>query len=186
MVKEIINKIYSIIDIETTGGKFNFEKITEIAIFKIDTKGNVTKFHQLINPKKKIQPFVEKLTGINNKMLIDKPIFREVANEINRFTKDSIFVAHNVNFDYRVLKKEFNNIGIEFKRNLICTIEISKFIFPNEKSYSLGKLVSSLGIDIKNRHRADGDAEATLQLFKLLKSKLKNNGLNKFVKKNNE
>ena len=155
MVKEIINKIYSIIDIETTGGKFNFEKITEIAIFKIDTKGNVTKFHQLINPKKKIQPFVEKLTGINNKMLIDKPIFREVANEINRFTKDSIFVAHNVNFDYRVLKKEFNNIGIEFKRNLrfncdkiITKLPIKKILtlWYFEKYFDLGSITKLAAI----------------------------------------
>ena len=170
---EINKNIYSIIDIETTGGKFNEERITEIAIFKIDDKGNTIKYHKLINPQKKIQPFVKKLTGISNEMLINKPIFSDLAVEIDEFTKDSIFVAHNANFDYRVLKKEFDRINKKFKRKTLCTIELSKKVFPDKKSYSLGKLVSSLGIDMKNRHRADGDAEATLHLFKKISKYLK-------------
>ena len=170
---EITKIIYSIIDIETTGGKFNEERITEIAIFKIDDKGNNFKYHKLINPQKKIQPFVKKLTGISNEMLIDKPIFSDLAVEIDEFTKGSIFVAHNASFDYRVLKKEFDRINKKFKRKTLCTIELSKKVFPDKKSYSLGKLVSSLGIDIKNRHRADGDAEATLHLFKKISKYLK-------------
>ncbi len=170
---EITRIIYSIIDIETTGGKFNEERITEIAIFKIDDKGNTIKYHKLINPQKKIQPFVKKLTGISNEMLIDKPIFSDLAVEIDEFTKGSIFVAHNASFDYRVLKKEFDRINKKFKRKTLCTIELSKKVFPDKKSYSLGKLVSSLGIDIKNRHRADGDAEATLHLFKKISKYLK-------------
>ena len=170
---EITRIIYSIIDIETTGGKFNEERITEIAIFKIDDKGNTIKYHKLINPQKKIQPFVKKLTGISNEMLIDKPIFSDLAVEIDEFTKGSIFVAHNASFDYRVLKKEFDRINKKFKRKTLCTIELSKKVFPDKKSYSLGKLVSSLGIDMKNRHRADGDAEATLHLFKKISKYLK-------------
>ena len=170
---EITKIIYSIIDIETTGGKFNEERITEIAIFKIDDKGNTIKYHKLINPQKKIQPFVKKLTGISNEMLIDKPIFSDLAVEIDEFTKGSIFVAHNASFDYRVLKKEFDRINKKFKRKTLCTIELSKKVFPDKKSYSLGKLVSSLGIDMKNRHRADGDAEATLHLFKKISKYLK-------------
>ena len=170
---EITKIIYSIIDIETTGGKFNEERITEIAIFKINDKGNTIKYHKLINPQKKIQPFVKKLTGISNEMLIDKPIFSDLAVEIDEFTKGSIFVAHNASFDYRVLKKEFDRINKKFRRKTLCTIELSKKVFPDKKSYSLGKLVSSLGIDIKNRHRADGDAEATLHLFKKISKYLK-------------
>jgi len=179
---EITKIIYSIIDIETTGGKFNEERITEIAIFKIDDKGNNFKYHKLINPQKKIQPFVKKLTGISNEMLIDKPIFSDLAVEIDEFTKGSIFVAHNASFDYRVLKKEFDRINKKFKRKTLCTIELSKKVFPDKKSYSLGKLVSSLGIVIKNRHRADGDAEATLHLFKKISKKLNTMELLRFVR----
>ena len=135
---------------------------------------------------KKIQPFVEKLTGLNNDMLLDKPVFNEIAEEINRFTKGCIFVAHNVKFDFRVIRKEFLNIGQKFDRDLLCTIELSKEVFPEIESYSLGKLVSSLGIKINNRHRADGDAKATLDLFLMIKSKMKADDLNRFIKNSNE
>ena len=180
---ETTDIIYSIIDIETTGGKFNQEKITEIAIFKIKNDGNISVYHQLINPKKKIQLFVERLTGINNIMLKNKPVFEEVAVDIYDFTKNSVFVAHNVNFDFRVLRNEFSQIGKKFNRDLLCTIELSKKVFPEMKSYSLGKLVSNLGIKIKNRHRADGDAKATLDLFILIKSKISQKELDKYIKK---
>ena len=186
MGKENTEIIYTIIDIETTGGKFNEEKITEIAIFKLFKNGDVIKYHKLINPQKKIQPFVEKLTGLNNKMLENKPVFSKIASEINTFTKECIFVAHNVKFDYRVLKKEFSRIGIRFQRDLLCTIELSKVVFPEMKSYSLGKLVSNLGIEIKNRHRADGDAEATLNLFIMLTNNIERDKLDKLVSFDNE
>ena len=181
MVKEFKIK-YSIIDIETTGGKYNQEKITEIAIFRVNENDKVDIFHTLINPLKKIQPFVEKLTRLNNKMLENKPIFSDVAVEIQDFTKNSIFVAHNVNFDYRVLKKEFKSIGLEFLRKTLCTIKLSKKAFPLEKSYGLGKLTSSLGIKINNRHRAIGDAEATLKLFNTIRKKLSENDIIKYIK----
>ena len=171
MEKEF-NIRYSIIDIETTGGKFNQEKITEIAILRIDENNMVQVFHKLINPTKKIQPFVEKLTRLSNKMLKNKPIFSDVAVEIQDFTKNSIFVAHNVNFDYRVLCKEFRAIGIEYSRKTLCTIKLSRKAFPLEKSYGLGKLTSRIGIKINNRHSAIGDAEATLKLFEIIRKKL--------------
>ena len=125
MVTETTDIIYAIVDIETTGGKFNQEKITEIAIFKIKNDGNISVYHQLINPKKKIQLFVEKLTGLNNDMLKNKPVFEEIAGDIHDFTKNSVFVAHNVNFDFRVLRNEFSQIGKKFDRDLICTIAVS-------------------------------------------------------------
>ena len=183
MVTETTDIIYSIVDIETTGGKFNQEKITEIAIFKIKNDGDISVYHQLINPKKKIQLFVEKLTGLNNDMLKNKPVFEEIAGDIYDFTKNSVFVAHNVNFDFRVLRNEFSQMGRKFDRDLLCTIELSKKVFPDMKSYSLGKLVSNLGIKIKNRHRADGDAKATLDLFILLKSKISQKELDMYIKK---
>ena len=185
-MKETTDIIYTIIDIETTGGKFNEEKITEIAIFKLSRNGNISKYHKLINPEKKIQPFVEKLTGLNNKMLKNKPVFSEISQEINSFTKGCVFVAHNVKFDYRVLKKEFSRIGMKFQRDLLCTIELSKVVFPEMKSYSLGKLVSNLGIKIKNRHRADGDAEAKLNLFIMLTNNIERHKIDELISFGNE
>ena len=180
MVKEFKIR-YSIIDIETTGGKFNQEKITEIAILRISENNKVDILHKLINPLKKIQPFVERLTRLNNKMLKNKPIFSDVAIEIQDFTKNSIFVAHNVNFDYRVLRKEFKSVGIEFLRKTLCTIKLSRDAFPLEKSYGLGKLTSRIGIKINNRHRAIGDAEATLKLFNMIREKLSENDIKKHI-----
>lgn len=163
--------MYAIIDIETTGGQFNAEGITEIAIYKFDGVELVDQFISLVNPEIPIQPFVVKLTGINNAMLRTAPKFYEIAKRIIEITQDCIIVAHNASFDYRVLKMEFKRLGYDFMKQTLCTVELSKQLLPNVKTYSLGKLVRSLGIPIADRHRASGDAMATLKLFKLLLSK---------------
>ena len=160
--------MYAILDIETTGGKYNEEGITEIAIHKFDGHKVVDKFISLVNPEKEIQPFVVKLTGINNKMLRTAPKFYEVAKRIVEITKDTVLVAHNAQFDYRILRTEFRRLGFDFERKTICTVELSKQLIPGKESYSLGKLVRSLGIPVSDRHRANGDALATVDLFKLL------------------
>ncbi|WP_369048583.1 exonuclease domain-containing protein [Tenacibaculum sp. UWU-22] len=163
--------MYAVLDIETTGGKFNEEGITEIAVYKFDGIDIVDQFISLINPEREIQNFVIKLTGINNKMLENAPKFYEVAKRIVEITTDCTIVAHNANFDYRILRTEFNRLGYDFLRNSLCTVELSKKLIPNAPSYSLGKLCKTLGIPITNRHRADGDAIATVELLKLLLEK---------------
>ncbi|NRB59214.1 MAG: GIY-YIG nuclease family protein [Winogradskyella sp.] len=163
--------MYAILDIETTGGKYNEEGITEIAIYKFDGHEVVDKFISLVNPEREIQPFVVKLTGINNNMLRNAPKFYEVAKRIVEITEDCILVAHNSEFDYRILKTEFKRLGFEFKRKTLCTVELSQKLIPDMESYSLGKLARALGIPVSDRHRANGDAMATIKLFKLLLSK---------------
>lgn len=160
--------MYAILDIETTGGKFNEEGITEIAIYKFDGHTVVDQFITLVNPEKEIQPFVVQLTGINNNMLRNAPKFHEVAKRIIEITEDCIIVAHNSSFDYRILKTEYNRLAYEYKRNTLCTVELSKKLIPDLPSYSLGRLCKSIGIPMSDRHRASGDALATVQLFKLL------------------
>ncbi|WP_430967151.1 exonuclease domain-containing protein [Spongiimicrobium sp. 2-473A-2-J] len=163
--------MYAILDIETTGGKYNEEGITEIAIHKFDGHKVVDTFISLVNPEKEIQPFVANLTGINNKMLRTAPKFHEVAKRIVEITEDTVLVAHNAQFDYRILRTEFRRLGFNFERKTLCTVDLSKNLLPEADSYSLGKLVRSLGIPVSDRHRANGDALATLQLFKLLLNK---------------
>jgi len=163
--------MYAILDIETTGGKYNEEGITEIAIYKFDGHTIVDQFISLVNPERKIQPFVVNLTGINNEMLRNAPKFYEVAKRIIEITEGCIIVAHNANFDNRILKTEFNRLGYDFDKETLCTVELSKKLIPDLKSYSLGKLVRTLGIPLSGRHRAAGDAKATVTLFKLLLSK---------------
>ena len=162
--------MYAILDIETTGGKYNEEGITEIAIYKFDGHKVVDQFASLVNPERRIQPFVVNLTGINNEMLRSAPKFYEVAKRIIEITDGCVLVAHNAQFDNRILTTEFDRLGYQFKKDTLCTVELSKKLIPDMPSYSLGKLVRSLGIPISDRHRAQGDAQATLTLFKLLVS----------------
>lgn len=169
--------MYAILDIETTGGKFNEEGITEIAIYKFDGHTVVDQFISLINPEIEIQEFVVKLTGINSKMLQNAPKFYEVAKRIVEITSDCVLVAHNAAFDYRILRTEFDRLGFSFVRNTLCTVDLSKKLILEQPSYSLGKLCKNLGIPLSDRHRANGDALATVQLFKILLEKDNEKGI---------
>lgn len=159
--------MYAIVDIETTGGGGD-ARITEIAVFRHDGARIVDFFHSLINPEIYIPPFITRLTGIDNAMVKDSPTFYEVQDAVRRVTKDAWFVAHNARFDYGFIKKEFGALDEYFQRDLLCTVQLSRKIFPGLKSYSLGKLCECLEISIENRHRAHGDAEATVRLFEKL------------------
>lgn len=178
--------LYSIVDVETTGGKFNEEGITEIAIYKFDGNKIIDQFISLINPEIPIQPFVQQLTGINNKMLRNAPKFFQVAKRILEITENTVLVAHNSSFDYRMLRTEFKRLGFDFYISQLCTVRMSKKLIPNMKSYKLGNLVKSLGIPISNRHRASGDALATTELFKLLLFKDQNKEIINELIKNND
>ena len=157
--------IYTIIDVETTGRS---NQITEISIFKFDGKKVIDEFTSLVNPNALIPPYITTLTGIDNALVANAPTFAEIAEEIENITKDTIFVAHNVNFDYNVIGNEFKAINLEFRRKKLCTVRLSRELIPGLKSYSLGKLCKSLEIPLSDRHRARGDAEATVILFELL------------------
>ncbi|MFI8378146.1 exonuclease domain-containing protein [Leeuwenhoekiella sp. NPDC079379] len=163
--------MYAILDLETTGGKYNEEGVTEVAIYKFDGHQVVDQFISLVNPERPIQSFVVGLTGINNEMLRNAPKFFEVAKRIIEITQDCILVAHNAQFDYRILQLEFDRLGYDYQRKSLCTVELSQSLLPDQESYSLGKLVRNLGIPITDRHRASGDALATVKLFKLLLAK---------------
>lgn len=162
--------LYAIIDIETTGGQPAQDKITEIAVFIHDGNQIVDQYHSLINPQRPIPYFITQLTGISDEMVRDAPKFYEVAKDIVKITEGKIFVAHNVRFDYSFLKKEFSDLGYTFQRKTLCTVRLSRSLIPGLPSYSLGKLCQSINIELKQRHRAIGDAEATAELFgRLLK-----------------
>jgi DNA polymerase-3 subunit epsilon len=163
--------LYAILDIETTGGQYNEEGITEVAIYRFDGHEVTDQFISLVNPEIPIQPFVVKLTGINNAMLKSAPKFFEIAKRILEITEGCILVAHNASFDHRVLRMEFRRLGYDFQTQTLCTVELAQQLLPEQPSYSLGKLVRSLGIPIADRHRASGDAIATLKLFQLLLDK---------------
>ncbi|MFN2396010.1 MAG: exonuclease domain-containing protein [Bacteroidales bacterium] len=168
--------MYSIIDIETTGGNPYRDKITEIAIFVHDGEKVIREYNTLINPERHIPPFITRMTGISDEMVIKAPKFYEVAKDIVKITEGTVFVAHNASFDYNFVKSEFKNLGYYYQRECLCTVKLSRKLIPGKRSYSLGRLCRELDIQIEGRHRAGGDALATVKLFELLLTQ-KTNGL---------
>lgn len=166
--------MFSIIDIETTGGSAKRDKITEIAVYVYDGEKIVDEYQTLINPERSIPYFISSLTGINDEMVENAPKFYEVAKEIIEITKDTVFIAHNVGFDYNFIREEFKSLGFDFKMKKLCTVQLSRKILPGMNSYSLGNICKELNIEIKGRHRAAGDALATVKLFEILLAKDQN------------
>jgi len=156
---------FAILDIETSGGKPKESRIIEIAIIVHDGKKVIETYETLINPEKKIDWFVQKLTGIKDKDVVDSPIFADVADKILSILKDRIFVAHNISFDYPIVRNEFNRLGIDVRLPHMCTIETSKVLIPNLESYGLKNLTKYLEIDLDNHHRAMDDTLATARIF---------------------
>ncbi len=158
-------KLYAIIDIETTGGKANRDRITEIAIVLHDGQKVVDTFETLINPERSIPYNITQITGITQEMVDEAPKFYEVAKKIVELTKDAIFVAHNVRFDYGFIREEFKSLGFTFMRKQLCTVRLSRKAFPGLRSYSLGNLIRHFGIQVNDRHRAMADTMATVEIF---------------------
>jgi DNA polymerase-3 subunit epsilon len=162
---------FVIVDVETTGGSPKNSKITEIAMYKFNGTEVIDEFSSLVDPEMEIPEFIVRLTGITNDHVKNAPKFYEIAKQIIEFCDDTIFVAHNVSFDYGMFRSEFKNLGYDFRKPHLCTVESARKIIPNHASYSLGKLSRAIGIVIKNRHRAGGDALATTKLFQILYEK---------------
>ena len=160
--------MFAVVDLETTGGSFRYEKIIEIAIVIFDGEKILDQFQTLVNPQRSIPPNITRLTGITNEMVKDAPKFFEVAKEVVEFTEGQVFVAHNVNFDYNFLRQEYQSLGFNFSRKKVCTVQLSRKLIPGRRSYSLGNLSRDLAIENDARHRAMGDAMATTELLKKL------------------
>jgi DNA polymerase III subunit epsilon len=160
--------MYAIVDIETTGGYAAANGIIEISIQVFDG-GQVTEvFESLVNPGQPIPGYIQAFTGISNDMVADAPAFEAIAQQVFTLLQGNIFVAHNVNFDYSFLKSHLEACGYALNEKKLCTVRLSRQIFPGLPSYSLGKLCRSLEIRLDNCHRAGGDAGATVTLFKML------------------
>ncbi len=175
---------YAIIDIETTGGLSKRDRITEIGIVIHDGEEIVEMYETLINPERSIPSNITRITGINDEMVRDAPKFYEVAKKIVEMTEDTIFVAHNVRFDYGFIRHEFENLGYTFSKKQLCTVRLTKKVFPGLKSYSLGSLIRHFGIPVNSRHRALEDARATAIIFdKMLKLQSGKDQIKSFINK---
>jgi DNA polymerase-3 subunit epsilon len=175
--------MFAIIDIETTGGHSSYNGITEIAIVLHNGREMEGNYQTLINPQIPIQRYVQSLTGITDAMVANAPTFDKVAPHIYNLLKDRIFIAHNVNFDYAFVKQHLKQAGIEFNQPKLCTIRLSRKIFPGLPKYGLESLCRELNIPNNQRHRAAGDAIATTQLFELLLKHDQSGELKKMMKR---
>ena len=163
--------MYAVIDLEATGGKLGEERIIEVAIFMFDGSRIVDQFITLVRPDVPIPPFVQKLTGIRESDVQTAPRFHEIAKRIVQMTEGAVFVAHNAPFDYRILREEFARLGFDYLRVVLDTIPLTEKFLPGMPSYGLSTLCAELNIPHTRKHRADGDARATVHLLQILLDK---------------
>lgn len=163
--------MYAVIDVETTGGSPANDRIAEIAVIIFDGNKVTDSYSTLVNPKKSIDPYVTKLTGITDEMVANAPTFEDIHQKILELTHEAIFVAHNVKFDFGMIRQEYKRIGIDFNRRQLDTVNLARKVLPGFDSYSLGNICESLGIEITDRHRALGDTEATVKLLEVILTK---------------
>lgn len=165
---------YAIIDIETTGGLYNRDKIIEIAIIVTDGVNIIEEFQTLIDPERSIPYTITRITGINDDMVTGAPKFYEVAKDVVNITEGCVFVAHNVSFDYGFIKEEFRSLGFAYNRKRLCTVKLTRSLLPGLRSYGLDNLISYFNLTVEHRHRAYGDSYATYQIFSMLHENVMN------------
>ena len=153
------------VDLETTGATATADRITEIGIVEVDADGSVREWQQLVNPGTRIPPFIEQLTGISNEMVADAPPFAAVAEEAMKRLQGRLFIAHNARFDYGFLKNEFKRLGITFRASVLCTVKLSRTLFPEHKRHNLDSLIERHELRAEARHRALADAQLIHQFW---------------------
>jgi DNA polymerase-3 subunit epsilon len=153
------------VDLETTGATATHDRITEIGIVEVDADGSVREWQQLVNPGVRIPPFIEQLTGISNDMVADAPPFEMVASETMKRLEGRLFIAHNARFDYGFLKNEFKRLGIPFRASVLCTVKLSRTLFPEHKRHNLDSLIERHDLQAEARHRALADAQLIHQFW---------------------
>ncbi|WP_232783802.1 MULTISPECIES: exonuclease domain-containing protein [Pseudoalteromonas] len=164
------NRVYSVVDIETTGGLKGGNRITEIGVVKVQHGKVIDTWTSLVNPERHIPGFITSLTGISDSMVYNAPVFSDIAKPLLDKLAGSIFVAHNVNFDYGFIKKECEMVGHFFKMPKMCTVVESRKAFKGLKSYSLGNLSAHFNLNLTSHHRALADATATAELLLLIQN----------------
>lgn len=165
------------LDIETTGASARTSRITEIGALRVENHQVVGTYNQLVNPEQPIPAFITNMTGISNEMVWEAPTFRGIADDLELFLSDAVFVAHNVGFDYSFIKAEYERIGNKFGMDRMCSVQLSRKLYPEHRSHRLDMVIERLGIEVKNRHRALDDAEV---IWKFIQKEYEKLGLDLF------
>lgn len=173
MVEWIIDpeQDYVVVDVETTGGRGEKHRVTEIGAVRVRNLQVIDTYQTLLNPQRSIPPSITRLTGITPAMVDGAPYFADIADEFADFLDGAIFVAHNVEFDYRFIRSEFQRLGRRFRMPKLCTVASMRRLFPGHRSYSLKALTDTYGIELKSHHRALCDAEAAAELLLMINEK---------------
>ncbi len=161
----MIHRPLVFIDIETTGASAYNSRLLEIGALRVENNKIVKKYVQLVNPEEPVPRFITNLTGIKDEHVWNKPTFKDVASEIEDIFNDAIFVAHNVNFDYGFIKQEFKRLGVRFNKDRLCTVRLSRALYPGQRSHRLDEVIKAHGYLVKNRHRALDDAEVLHRFY---------------------
>lgn len=156
------------VDIETNGLNHIRGRVIEVAVIRVEGGEIVREFRQLINPGSPLPQFITNLTGIASRDLAGAPVFLEIANELHEILDGAVFVAHNVRFDYSFLKQEFKRVGKEFRPQQICTVKLSRALYPQHRTHKLQDLIARHGLQVAERHRAYDDAHALWQFVQLV------------------
>jgi len=156
---------FAFLDIETTGGNSARDRITEIGIRFWRAGELVGEWQTLLNPEARISPFIENFTGISNEMVAGAPLFEQVADELEAQLKGKVFVAHNARFDYGFIKAEFRRLGRLFSAKVLCTVKLSRRLYPEFRRHNMDALIARHGLAQVQRHRAMGDVSAMLSFF---------------------
>ena len=168
------------VDIETTGSNFDRDRITEIGI-KTLASNQIEVWERLINPQTFIPQNIQRLTGISPHMVENQPSFEQIARELKEELEGKIFIAHNARFDYGFIKASFKRVGIDFKPKVLCTVKLSRLLFPIQARHNLDTIISSHGLKVSARHRALGDADLLLQFWRVCESKFGTEKLNEVI-----
>ncbi len=174
---------YIFIDTETTGCRPTIDRIIDIGFYHVIDGEIVNVWQQLINPEIAIPVNIQRLTGIDNEMVENAPLFAEIASELVSMIKGKIFVAHNARFDYAFIRNELKRVGISFQAKTLCTVKLSRKLFPQEHRHNLDAIASRYNLNITTRHRALADADLLVQFFKLLPNYVSNERLNEIINK---
>ena len=179
----MLNKPYTIVDVETTGMNGWRDRIIEIGMLRIEHNKVVDEFKSLVNPETYISPFIESFTGINSNDLQDAPVFSAIKDKVYDLLSDAVFVAHNARFDYSFLKNELKRTGISYNSKTLCTVKLSRNLFPQFRTHSLSAIIERYNFDCKNRHRAYDDAFVIWQFIQNLSKDLPATKIQEVIKK---
>jgi DNA polymerase III subunit epsilon len=177
----MIHRPLVFLDIETTGSSAQNSRVLEIGAIRVEQGRQNSVYSQLLFPQEFVPSFITGLTGITNDMTIGKPIFADIALELQTFLKGGIFVAHNVGFDYSFIKSEYKKLGIIFAMDRICTVRLSRILYPQQRRHNLDTIIETHNLDVTNRHRALDDAKV---LFDFYKKTIEDHGLKSYAAMN--